>query len=168
MDEKVKTLVTGIKDSGVEVEFGKYIKCAHCPSKLFGFFENSTGLTICQNNSKSQYITESTLVHELVHAYDFSTATLNDNNLSQRACSEVRASNLSGDCDFIREFLNFSDGFLKKFTGQKVNCVRRKASFSLSQCENLDKCETDKIVDSVFNECIANIKPFTNEQFKKF
>ena len=59
---------------------------------------------MCGNGIKNWDQFETVLTHELIHAYDHCRAEIDVSNLKHHACMEVRASNLSGDCSFVREF----------------------------------------------------------------
>jgi hypothetical protein len=73
------------------------------------------------------------VTHELVHAYDACRADLRPDSCAHVACTEIRAANLSGDCDFGVEMARapmkiLADGF----AGHQRACVRRRAELSLS------------------------------------
>ena len=72
---------------------------------------------------------EQTLVHELVHAFDQCRAKVTWENLLHHACTEVRASALSGECDLVEEV---NRGIMRKIGGQGEACVRRRAELSVA------------------------------------
>lgn len=72
---------------------------------------------------------EQTLVHELVHAFDQCRAKVAWENLLHHACTEVRASTLSGECDLVEEI---DRGVMRKLAGQGEACVRRRAELSVA------------------------------------
>jgi len=102
------------------------------------------------------------VAHELVHAFDSCRAALDARDCAHVACTEVRAANLSGDCDFSVEVLgrvaaralapgNVIGGLLGgpaaaaaaggggggaaagfSLAGHQQQCVRRRAQLSLS------------------------------------
>lgn len=72
---------------------------------------------------------EQTLVHELVHAFDQCRAKVAWENLLHHACTEVRASALSGECDPGEEV---NRGVMRKVAGQGEACVRRRAELSVA------------------------------------
>lgn len=71
---------------------------------------------------------ESTLIHELVHAYDMCSAKLDWKNCLHHACTEVRASTLSGECSIASELLR---GNINVNHGLK-KCVMRRAEKSVA------------------------------------
>lgn len=99
------------------------------------------------------------IVSEMIHAYDylrFKTNLVDD--LRHAACTEIRASSLSGECKFWREF--WQRGQLK-FAYQHQNCVKRRATISVSQrpgCK--DDVQAAKVVNDVWDSCFADTRPF--------
>ena len=67
------------------------IYCTPCTEDKFGGFNPDYGIAICQNKVDTKRRVESTLVHEMMHAYDHCRFKFNINNLKQVACSEVLA-----------------------------------------------------------------------------
>lgn len=64
---------------------------------------------------------ENTLVHELIHAYDFCRAKIDFDNCAQHACTEVRAASLSGECGYLHELFR---GHSNIANGHQI-CVKR-------------------------------------------
>jgi inner membrane protease ATP23 len=101
------------------------------------------------------------ITHELVHAYDDCRAKVAWRDCSHLACTEVRAANLSGDCDFGVEFSRRPLGMLANaWAGHQGVCVRRRAEASLSQHA---QCKEDAAfsVATVWRECYADMAPFS-------
>jgi inner membrane protease ATP23 len=96
---------------------------------------------------------------EMVHAYDHFRYKVDwHNNLRQAACSEIRASSLSGECRFMREFVTRGQW---KLTQQHQECVRRRATDSVSArpfCK--DREMAAKAVNEVWESCFADTRPF--------
>lgn len=63
-----------------------------------------------------------TLTHEYVHAFDHARAHIDWLNLTQHACTEIRAATLSGDCNFGRE-LDRANIHPLKIGGAGERCV---------------------------------------------
>jgi len=100
------------------------------------------------------------VAHELVHAFDSCRAAVDPRNCRHIACTEVRAANLSGDCDFGVELARVGPARMLGFAGgggggsgegiaglgggagmssvgsglggHQQRCVRRRAQLSLS------------------------------------
>ena len=96
---------------------------------------------------------------EMVHAYDHLRFKLNwRDDLRHAACTEIRASSLSGECRWSREF--FTRGQLK-LTQQHQECVRRRATLSVAgrlSCK--DDVQAAKVVNEVWESCFADTRPF--------
>ena len=95
----------------------------------------------------------------MVHAYDHLRFKVDwEKNLRHAACSEIRASTLSGECRWAREF--FARGKWS-FMQQHQECVRRRATLSVAArpfCK--DDVEAAKVVNEVFESCFADTRPF--------
>jgi hypothetical protein len=60
-----------------------------CYERRYGGFHPSMGILICENNIGSVRRLESTLAHEMVHAFDHCRFEVDYNNLRHIACAEV-------------------------------------------------------------------------------
>ena len=94
-----------------------------------------------------------TLCHELVHAYDQCRASVDWGDRRHHACSEIRASSLSGECDLSQEINRGRFGV----TGHHAACARRRAALSLSLAGH---AKPDAAVADVFADCYADTAPF--------
>jgi inner membrane protease ATP23 len=65
------------------------IYCAPCPQRAHGGFHPATGITICQNHVPTVRRMESTLAHEMVHAFDECRFKVDYRNIKHVACGEV-------------------------------------------------------------------------------
>jgi len=65
------------------------IYCAPCSQPVHGGFHPDLGIVICENNIPSRRRMESTLTHEMVHAFDHCRFKFDHNNLKHLACAEV-------------------------------------------------------------------------------
>ncbi|KIV96754.1 hypothetical protein PV10_00576 [Exophiala mesophila] len=142
-------------------DVGKHnIRCRTCPQPSLGGFDSDFGIKICANYVDSKSKMEDTIAHEMVHAYDilrFRTL-LDQTNLKHAACSEIRASNLSGECRWANEF--FGNKFMK-FTNHHQECVRRRAVQSLiGRPDCKDDVKAVKAVNEVWDSCFADTRPF--------
>jgi inner membrane protease ATP23 len=119
----------------------------------------------CENKAQNETYDSlrNTIVHELVHAYDLCRSNLDTRNCKILACTEIRATALSGECDVTS---NFARGKAVKLTGpigdnfmsSYKDCVRRRAVQSLnltSHCKEV----SEKAVDAVFNTCYRDEAP---------
>ncbi|CAF9923835.1 MAG: Mitochondrial inner membrane protease atp23 [Gomphillus americanus] len=134
------------------------IYCRRCDADRSGGFDQRFGIDLCANHFRNRGHVEDTLAHEMIHAWDHLRFKVRHGDLWHAACMEIRASNLSGECRFTREF--FTRG-QRKFTQQHQECVRRRAILSVSarpQCESIE--QATKAVDDVWNSCSRDTRPF--------
>jgi len=134
------------------------IVCDECNEMKSGGFHPELGILLCQNKLQSQSHAEDTLTHELVHAYDHCRFDVDWSDLRHHACSEIRASTLSGECRMMNEFLKH--GHMKFGRGHQ-DCVRRRATLSVMgnpNCKNREMAEN--VVNQVFEHCFNDTRPF--------
>lgn len=112
---------------------------------------------LCQEHVIGQKHANTILSHELIHAIDMCRAKLDPlHNCMQLACTEIRAENLSGECNLYWEFLR---GKLDSWMGHGQQCVRRRAINSVRANPNCTaKAET--YVDAAMERCYADTFPF--------
>ncbi|PKS12681.1 hypothetical protein jhhlp_000889 [Lomentospora prolificans] len=142
--------------------------CVRCPARLTtdgqvvrtgGGFNPYSGIKICANEVRDRKHLEDTLAHEMVHAWDFLRWKMDGvGNLKHAACTEIRASMLSGECRWAREFFTRGNW---KLTQQFQHCVRSRAILSVM---NRPGCKDDvhatRIVNEVWESCFADTRPF--------
>ena len=96
----------------------------------------------------------------MVHAYDYLRFKVDfqTHDLRHAACTEIRASSLSGECRFWREFWHRAQ---YKVTYQHQECVKRRATLSVAARPNCrDDVEAAKVVNEVWDSCFADTRPF--------
>ena len=111
---------------------------------------------------------EQPLTHELIHAYDLCRAHVRMDNLVHHACTEIRASALSGECNFDQEVNRGNIGVVSgSVASHHQECVRRRAELSVAMAHSLgtsadgkDKLEARKAVDAAFERCYYDTAPF--------
>ncbi|KAF3938259.1 hypothetical protein ABW19_dt0205780 [Dactylella cylindrospora] len=135
------------------------IRCMQCSRNQAGGFHPKYGILLCQNKLRDRNHTEDTMAHEMIHAYDHLRFKVDWDNLKHLACSEIRASTLSGEC---RPWQEWTVRGQWKFLRQMEECVRRRATLSVS---GHPKCNGDlemagEIVDQVFDSCYKDTRPF--------
>ena len=121
---------------------------------------------LCQEHVSGPKHAENILKHELIHAIDMCRTNMDPlRNCMQLACTEVRAENLSGECNQKWEFLRGqltsprqllwpSDG-----VGHQQKCVKRRAVDSVRGNPNCTD-QAELYVDAVFQRCYADTFPF--------
>ncbi|KAL4935151.1 hypothetical protein BDV06DRAFT_217635 [Aspergillus oleicola] len=135
------------------------VYCRRCTQRKAGGFDPDYGVLICANEVKDQGALEDTMAHEMVHAYDHLRFKVNwSDNLRHAACTEIRASSLSGECRWAREFFRRGQW---KLTQQHQECVRRRAVLSVQArptCK--DKAQAESVVNEVWDSCFRDTRPF--------
>ena len=95
---------------------------------------------------------------ELMHVYDHLRFQVDWDNLRHSACSEIRASALSGECRFVQQF--WKNGQWKLNKGYQ-DCVRRRAILSMVARPNCkDDVHAAKVVNEVWDSCLTDTRPF--------
>ena len=140
------------------------VQCAHCPdgaAAAGGYIPDKGLVVLCQQwVAKQPKEVENTLVHEMIHAYDDKRAFMNWNDLTQHACTEIRAANLSGDCTFDRE-LNRGNINPVRLGATGARCVRRRAQLSVAMHPGCPDNETARVaVDRAWSTCFFDRAPF--------
>ena len=150
--ERLKKLLKALKSSGCPVVPSRHIACIPCGESLLGGYDQEHNqVVICQNKCKNPKQVEEILSHELVHLYDFCTTKLDFSNVEHLACTEIRASSLVS-CS--AEWKNFFQHW-----GSHAECVKTKASKSVSVIKNLNSKDSRNAVSKVFEKCYADIEP---------
>lgn len=145
-----------INDLGGDLHGGN-IRCMKCSAAQGGGLHPDYGIMLCANRPEPL---EDTLTHEMVHAYDYLRFKVNfeTHDLRHAACTEIRASSLSGECRFWREFWHRAQW---KVMYQHQECVKRRATLSVSARPNCrDDVEAAKVVNEVWDSCFADTRPF--------
>jgi len=112
---------------------------------------------LCQQHLRNETHAHEAMVHELIHAIDLCRTKMDPlNNCMHMACTEIRAENLSGECDWTREF---AKGKISKFAGHGAECAKRRATLSV---EANPKCrdKAREYVDAAFDRCYKDTFPF--------
>mmetsp|Transcript_16862 Transcript_16862/g.25191 ORF Transcript_16862/g.25191 Transcript_16862/m.25191 type:complete len:205 (-) Transcript_16862:79-693(-) len=156
-NEWIKFLVDELNDLGCGPITPAFIKCNPCKTPKRGFYTPGRGIQLCSNFDLREDITYTTIVHELLHVYDFCTAKLDINNCVHHACTEIRAINLSGECHMKIEW--FDRGKFGKLFKQHQECVRRRAKLTL---QNRRACidVIDESIDLAWKTCFNDYRPF--------
>ncbi|XP_783122.2 mitochondrial inner membrane protease ATP23 homolog [Strongylocentrotus purpuratus] len=157
----VKFMLAAMEQIGCPIDPDTHIVCEPCASDspVNGGFDPINGeIVLCENKSPSQRILSTLLTHELIHAYDHCRAKVDWTDIRHVACSEIRASSLSGDCSFLSDSL-YSWNF--RFKNHHQTCVRRRAIGSILAVRNVSREEAEKAVDGVWETCFKDYAPFT-------
>lgn len=115
---------------------------------------------LCEDNVTGQKHANTIITHELIHAIDMCRAKMDPlRNCMHLACTEIRAENLSGECNMSWEFLRGKlEGGTSLF-GHGKNCVRRRAIDSVRANPNCNS-RAELYVDAAMERCYADTFPF--------
>ncbi|KAK5686434.1 Mitochondrial inner membrane protease atp23 [Elasticomyces elasticus] len=135
------------------------VRCRRCDVKQSGGFSPEHGILVCANHLRNRGHLEDTLAHEMVHAYDHLRFKLDPYDLRHAACMEIRASTLSGECRWTREFFTRNQWGL---TQQLQECVRRRATLSVMARPGCTGGEemAGRVVSEVWEGCFGDTRPF--------
>eukprot|EP00529_Nitzschia_sp_RCC80_P027571 CAMPEP_0113514680 /NCGR_PEP_ID=MMETSP0014_2-20120614/40538_1 /TAXON_ID=2857 /ORGANISM="Nitzschia sp." /LENGTH=249 /DNA_ID=CAMNT_0000411193 /DNA_START=11 /DNA_END=760 /DNA_ORIENTATION=- /assembly_acc=CAM_ASM_000159 len=121
---------------------------------------------LCQEHVSGPKHAENILKHELIHAIDMCRTNMDPlRNCMQLACTEVRAENLSGECNQKWEFLRGQLTSPRQLlwptdsVGHQRKCVKRRAIDSVRGNPNCTD-QAELYVDAVFQRCYADTFPF--------
>jgi len=101
---------------------------------------------------------DNTVVHELVHAYDQCKQKIDWKNCLHHACTEIRASSLSGECDFRQEV---NRGRYQVSRGG-LDCVQRRAELSVSGNPHCKDVAKDAVL-ATYDYCSRDRAPMKAE-----
>ncbi|KAF7563823.1 hypothetical protein G7046_g335 [Stylonectria norvegica] len=162
LSEKIETLNGNLDPSNVV--------CRRCPARLeedgqvnrqSGGFSPNHGILLCANEVRDRKHLEDTLAHEMVHAWDhlrWKVDWTGDKDLKHAACTEIRASMLSGECRWTREAFTRGNW---RLTQQFQHCVRMRAIKSvMARPRCADDVQATKVVNSVWDSCFSDTRPF--------
>ncbi|KAJ1434525.1 peptidase M76 [Ochromonadaceae sp. CCMP2298] len=169
LNPKVQKMIDSIEALGCTIPKSFFI-CRPCDAEISGGFNVGSSQTkesgyqpqiiVCENNILEKETFEHTIVHELVHAYDVCRAKLDFADCAQHACTEIRASSMSGECSILHEVFR---GKLKRLAGGQKDCVQRRAIKSLQMNPNCQAI-ADKAVSDAFTECYADQCPLVDKK----
>ncbi|CAM9370711.1 unnamed protein product [Discosporangium mesarthrocarpum] len=161
---KVKFILEHLEKLGCSLPV-EAITCEPCTgmeiSGGWGYGDGPDGkpkpqVVLCEDKGiMTQTMVDHTLAHELIHAYDQCRIKVDWNDCLHRACSEIRASNTSGECSYGMELGrgNWHWG------GQQKECVKRRAALSLSASPLCAEKAKD-FVETAFPACFYDTQPY--------
>eukprot|EP00743_Colponemidia_sp_Colp-15_P011310 GILK01012597.1.p1 GENE.GILK01012597.1~~GILK01012597.1.p1 ORF type:complete len:203 (-),score=5.92 GILK01012597.1:133-741(-) len=177
-DSQLRFLVQALQTSGCEIPDG-FVRCIPCKQKAAGGFvpaseKHPRMVVLCADRLKFKSLVRSTLIHEFIHYFDMCSRKMDFTDCRQHACSEIRAANLSYDCNLTMELRrgNF------QLRGAREACVRRRAKLAVQFNPN---CRTPvtpdgdtggpgsaaaatviDAVDAVWHACYEDRSPFND------
>ncbi|CAI5741513.1 unnamed protein product [Hyaloperonospora brassicae] len=117
-------------------------------------------VVFCANRLHSSQEVEETMVHELIHAYDFTVRNMDITKADVLACSEIRSARES-ECyqkaQLLENVLPNVAFFQKSTRWLNERCVREHAVRSTS---SMFPVEARDEVDKMFDRCYVDRSPF--------
>lgn len=141
------------------------VHCHVCDEQKSGGFHPDYGIMLCANKYLPRKTVENTISHEMIHAWDHCRFNVDWTNLMHHACSEIRASSLSGECRWTKEL---RAGNIAAFAKHHQECVKRRAVLSVAsnpKCKS--KEEAAAVVNRVFESCFNDTRPFETSKYYK-
>eukprot|EP00531_Pseudo-nitzschia_arenysensis_P008229 CAMPEP_0116120352 /NCGR_PEP_ID=MMETSP0329-20121206/3130_1 /TAXON_ID=697910 /ORGANISM="Pseudo-nitzschia arenysensis, Strain B593" /LENGTH=242 /DNA_ID=CAMNT_0003614117 /DNA_START=40 /DNA_END=768 /DNA_ORIENTATION=+ len=115
---------------------------------------------LCEENVTGPNHANTILIHELIHAIDLCRAKMDPlRNCMQLACTEIRAENLSGECNLKWEFMRGKVNTATNVFGHGKECARRRAIDSVQANPNCTE-RAALYVDAAMERCYADTFPF--------
>ena len=115
---------------------------------------------LCQEHVSGPKHANTILIHELIHAIDMCRSKMDPlRNCMQLACTEIRAENLSGECNLSWEFLRGKLNTSPSLLGHGKECARRRAIDSVKANPNCTE-RAELYVDAAMERCYADTFPF--------
>lgn len=153
----VRFMMDHVKKLGGNINSSNII-CDVCDDLKGGGFHPEMGVLLCSNRIGDKWQLEDILAHELVHAYDYLKFDVDLSNLNHHACTEIRASMLSGECRILNEIKKTG---MADFGSKFQQCIKRRAILSVTanpNCTSTDQAE--KVVNTVWQSCFNDTRPF--------
>ncbi|XP_013416827.1 mitochondrial inner membrane protease ATP23 homolog [Lingula anatina] len=165
-DPLIKTVLTAMEKKGCPVDLLRHVVCENChyPGILtrdYGFFDREINqIYLCANQVQNKQIRH-VFLRELIVAYDHCRAKIDVTSVTQEACTEVRAANLSGECTSLRKmWKSYPLTTLGKINGMHKECVRKRAVDALQKSfSGKPRRELRAAVDQVFERCYNDLDP---------
>lgn len=125
------------------------------------FFEKTKKIVLCANHILDRDF-NSTVTHELIHAFDDARIKIDYSKPDHVACSEIRAVNLSGEC-------SAKDKSWLDSGNDHITCVLRRARANLKASPHfkLSEEEAESVVTQVWDVCFNDLEPLAAQQIPR-
>lgn len=157
--DELRLLAGAMKKYGCDFTLARHVSCERCNKCAGGFDPDTKQIIINQSNSGSADKIMATMMHEMIHMFDYCRAKFDFENLEHVACSEIRAANLTY-CSISDRLAHGGPG-LFDFKKTHQYCVKDVAFQSIKAYspETSDEKLWDIIV-KVFPNCYNDLEPF--------
>lgn len=110
------------------------------------FFATPPSITLCSNRLYRRSDIQESLVHEMIHAYDYLVREMDLTKCKRLACSEIRA-NREGEC---------SGRWIELFDSARKTCTKNSA---IHATQSIFPKKGRECVKVMFDECYADREP---------
>lgn len=86
---ELKLLVGALKRYGCNFDLSRHVVCEKCNNCDAGFDPDTYQIVMCSNRYKTKDMLMTSMMHEMIHMFDYCRAQFDFNNLEHIACSEV-------------------------------------------------------------------------------
>lgn len=157
--DELRLLAGAMKKYGCNFNLLRHVSCERCHNCVGGFDPDTKQIILCHNQSLDNHKIMATMMHEMVHMFDYCRVNFDFDNLEHVACSEIRAANLTY-CSLSDRLVHGGPG---KFDFKKTHqyCVKDVAFRSVKAYspESSDE-KVWSIIDKVFPDCYNDLEPF--------
>lgn len=156
---ELKLLAGAMKKYGCDFNLLRHVSCEKCKNCSGGFDPDTKQIILCYTNTLRSDTVMATMMHEMVHMFDYCRVKFDFSNLEHVACSEIRAANLTY-CSISDRIMHGGPGLLD-FKKTHQYCVKDVAFQSIKAYspESSDS-QLWSIIDKVFPNCYNDLEPF--------
>ena len=157
--DELKLLAGAMKKYGCNFNLLRHVVCETCNNCHGGFDPDTKQIIVCQNRNLSDNRVMSTIMHEMVHMFDYCRVKFDFDNIDHVACSEIRAANLTY-CSILDRIMHGGPGIFN-FKNTHQYCVKDIA-FQSIKAYSPDTPDEDlwKVIYKVFPQCYNDLEPF--------
>lgn len=157
--DELRLIAGAMKKYGCNFNLARHVACEECNGCMGGYDPDTQQIVICQNANQTPGTVMSTMMHEMIHMFDFCRSQFDFNNLDHVACSEIRAANLTY-CS-VSDRLQIGAPQMFSFKNTHKYCVKKVAFHSVkAYSPETNDSEIWNIVDKVFPYCYNDLEPF--------
>lgn len=156
LSDDLRILKGAMNKYGCDFDIDRHISCERCNRCAGGFDPDTKQIVVCTSLGTNHKKIHATIMHEMIHLFDYCRAKFDFDNLDHVACSEIRASNLTYCLPSDRRI---GSGWFN-FKASHKYCVK-DAAFASVQAYVPEKSakEVGQIIDRVFPFCYNDLEP---------
>jgi inner membrane protease ATP23 len=156
---ELQLLAGAMKKYGCDFNLLRHVSCERCNKCAGGFDPDTKQIVICYTQSLNEHKIIATMMHEMVHMFDYCRVKFDFDNLEHVACSEIRAANLTY-CSIADRMVHGGSGMFD-FKQTHQYCVKDVAFRSIkAYSPETEDSKLWSIVDKVFPDCYNDLEPF--------